>query len=254
MQYVMKLGAYGLAGVAAFAVAVALMLSASSTPTAEAASEAATTNGGKVTFGEALDTNNVVEFVKILDSSTSSGSFTHKTASADGQTVLCQQEAPCDVSDTSNVGPLVELKVDVDSPAGFIIVQMTAIGIGGATTIDAVSVTRAAVPTRIAVKAAESIPAAGGITVITVRVEDEKGADISEAAIDVVTTNGTLNEAKTTTAAIGNAVAMDDHDEACACRQGPVVSAHDGYRRRQGDPERKRPARDRHGHVSSVAI
>ena len=36
MQYVMKLGAYGLAGVAAFAVAVALMLTVSSTPTAEA--------------------------------------------------------------------------------------------------------------------------------------------------------------------------------------------------------------------------
>ncbi len=33
MQYVIKLGAYGLAGVAAFAVAVALMLSVSSTPT-----------------------------------------------------------------------------------------------------------------------------------------------------------------------------------------------------------------------------
>ena len=36
MQYVMKLGAYGLAGVAAFAVALALLVSVSSTPTAEA--------------------------------------------------------------------------------------------------------------------------------------------------------------------------------------------------------------------------
>ena len=102
MSYVWKLGAYSLAGVAAFAVAVALMLSASSTPTAEAALQSRAADG---TFSHARrdaqngDTvyvqNAATTYVQfeIVTAGGASASFTHGDASEDGQSLLCRDAA-----------------------------------------------------------------------------------------------------------------------------------------------------------------
>ncbi len=197
LSYVTKMGAYGLAVAAAFAVALAVLLSVSTTATVDAADPAETTNGGKVEFGS-TNTTAVVEF-KITDSSTASGSFTHKSASSDGQSILCQADDPCDSDDQDN-GVQVELKVDDDSPAGFIIVSVTPIG--GTATSDFVKVTRAQVPTRLTVKPASKSIAAGvtgadgvdpGSTTIQFTVEDEKGNGIAGKNVSIITTNGELS-------------------------------------------------------------
>lgn len=191
MKKGLGLRAVALVALAAIVALVALM--ATATPV-EAADP--TTNGGKVNFSSSESTN-VVEF-KILASSTASGSFTHKTAAADGQSILCSTDADsgCDANDQAT-GPQVELKVDDDSPAGYIIVQITPIGTGaGNASTDSTVVSRAQVPTRIAVKAAsESIAAADGDTVITFGVEDEKGDHIDARDVTIITNNGTLNTA-----------------------------------------------------------
>ena len=94
MQYVIKLGAYGLAGVAAFAVAVALMVSVSSTPTAEAVTsintdgtpgEAITTSVPGVTKVYTSAVSSALVTFSISASSNASGEFTHANASDDGQ-------------------------------------------------------------------------------------------------------------------------------------------------------------------------
>ena len=178
--YVRKLGVYSLAGIAAFAVAVALMLSASSTPTAEAeiltttgtdlTTRAERNNGARVLISHpgATDTGDLVEFA-ISDASTASGAFTHSTARSEGQTIVCQLDAPCDVDpDTDDppdgignpqAGVQVALRVDPDSPAGFIIVTSSEVGQDAVTT-NVITVNVAPVPTALSVTpAAKSISA-----------------------------------------------------------------------------------------------
>ena len=105
MQYVIKLGAYGLAGVAAFAVAVALMLSVSSTPTAEALivqdrpdgtgtrpshQTVPPNNGDTRLHPNEFDNDGYVRRSTIEHGrAAASASFTHADASEDGQSILC---------------------------------------------------------------------------------------------------------------------------------------------------------------------
>ncbi len=129
MSYVTKLGAYGLAGVAAFAVALAVLLSASSTPTAQAAEIPVTSGTATVQPGDTAvmtQDGRIVRFTIDGENSTSTGSF----ASGGGQTIACSDDGSCDTGVTDDDPPVdvedsiqVKLDVDSDSADGFIIVK-----------------------------------------------------------------------------------------------------------------------------------
>ena len=121
-----------LAAVAAFAVAVALLVSVSSTPTAEATIEdTAAGTGGPTSAGknngDTVYINNAegtayVRF-EISTNGAAAASFTHADASDDGQSILCQADAACDAN--ASTGVTVALKIDNDSGKGVIFVKQT---------------------------------------------------------------------------------------------------------------------------------
>ena len=213
MQYVIKLGAYGLAGVAAFAVAVALMLSASSTT--EATIESRNTDGtyttGSGTTAGAMngDTvyirNETPGFVlyEITAIGSASASFTHGDASDDGQSLYCTAatgDTPtCDV-DTASVGSTVAVQIDDDSGKGAIFVRHTPIG--GEAATDQITVTVAQVPTNLTIKANTSSidakgdtasPVTAGRTYVDIRLTDENNKGIEGESITVVSTRALLS-------------------------------------------------------------
>ena len=89
------------------------------------------------------------------------------------------------------------------------------------TTTDFVRVFKAPVPTRFVVTApTKTAAAAAGTSVISISLRDENEANIVGAKINVVTTNGTLNEAKTTMSTTDSAnppvtTVTDAPDDAC---------------------------------------
>ena len=119
LSYVTKLGAYGLAVVATFAVALAVLMSVSSTAEAvepgKSGSVSATATPPR--GGEADD--GVVRF-EIDGLSTSSGSFDFN----DGQVLVCNDNGKCDTDDTNGT-VAVKVNVDADSADGFILVKTT---------------------------------------------------------------------------------------------------------------------------------
>ena len=130
LSYVTRIGAYGLAVAAAFAVALAVLLSVSSTSTVEAAVLPATdTADGSVTplpeggvdGGAKVWTTKVTAdlatFVVSQEDSSASGGFTHGTATNSGQRLTCNDNSDCDKDDADN-SIQVELQVDADSPNG----------------------------------------------------------------------------------------------------------------------------------------
>ena len=157
--YVTKLGAYGLTVAAAFAVALAVLLSVSTTQTAEAATAtngaalpAAGVAGGTKVYTTAVS-GQLATFVIIQDDSTATGKFTHGTAVNSGQRVTCNDNADCDKND--DIGSIqVEVQVDADSANGNIIIAVTAINDNASTTTaDFVRVKQAPVPTTLTVQA-----------------------------------------------------------------------------------------------------
>ena len=213
MNYVTKLGAYGLAGVAAFAVAVALMLSASSTSTVEASIEDTATGTG----GPTSATKNNGDTVYILNSAgteyvrfeiettgAASASFTHSDAADDGQSILCRDAADtatgnCD-ADPAGAGVAVALKIDDDSGKGVIFVKQTTVPATGTPTVttDTITVEVAQVPTSLAVSASPTSINSGqgsaeaGTTTISVRLTDADGKGIAGEGLTVIASHGTL--------------------------------------------------------------
>ena len=208
----MKLGAYGLAGVAAFAVAVALMLSASSTPTAEAAiqmrntdgSYAARTGGGDVNNGDVVYIqNSATGFVlyEITTIGNADASFTHSSAQNNGQLLYCSPATTagaCDV-DTTDTGSTVAVKVANDSGKGGVIIKQTVLA-SGTTTADELNVTVSPVPTRLtasaspkAVNAGEGTATAGPST-LTFRLLDQNGKGIGGTSLTIIASHGSLTE------------------------------------------------------------
>ena len=151
MQYVIKLGAYGLAGVAAFAVAVALMLSVSSTPTAEAlvvdTADGVATEADNQTVTKSNGDTVYIRFInagfatfEISTTGSASASFTHADASEDGQSITCASGAACDAESNNAATVTVALKIDDDSGKGNIFVKQTTITGNGTETTDAITV------------------------------------------------------------------------------------------------------------------
>lgn len=212
----MKLGAYGLAGVAAFAVAVALMLSASSTPTAEAAiqmrntdgSYATRTGGGAVNNGDVVYIQNAAAgFVlyEITAIGNADASFTHASAQNNGQLLYCSPVATtataptCDV-DIPGTGTTVAVKVANDSGRGGIIIKQTVLA-DGTTTADELNVTVSPVPTRLAPSASPKAVNAGegtataGTSTLTFRLTDQNGRGIGGTGLTIIASHGTLDTA-----------------------------------------------------------
>ena len=191
----------------AMVAAVAFSGVLTSTQTADAAENTDGTDiaAEGVAGGTKVYTNSVnasLVTYTIADSSSASGKFTHSSAQNNGQTIACNGAAAtdtgfaasCDKDDGSSVQ--VELQVDKDSPAGNIIITVSAIGPDGTTTTttDFVRVFKAPIPTRLVVSAPTKTAAADdGPSVITVTLKDENDANIVDAKVNVVTTNGTLD-------------------------------------------------------------
>jgi hypothetical protein len=208
------MGAYGLAVAAAFAVALAVLLSVSSTP-ADASIETRntdgeyTTNGGTTAAAENGDTvyirNAATGFVlyEITSIGSASASFTHGDASEDGQSLYCTAAtgttATCDV-DTDDSGSTVAVKIDDDSGKGAIFVKHTAVGAATSST-DQITVSVAQVPTNLTVKAASTSidakgttaePMSAGTTYVDIRLTDANNKGIAGEAITIVSTRAVL--------------------------------------------------------------
>ena len=218
LSYVTKMGAYGFAVVAAFAVALAVLLSVSSTAEAEIQSKvgtvfteipevnsAAPANNGDTVYVE----NEGMGFVlfEISTTGSASASFTHADASEDGQSITCGQASAagsCDVN-FGEVGVTVALKIDDDSGKGVVFVKQTQLtGTNPTTTTDAVRVNVAQVPTSLSVKAATSSidakgggaePIASGTTYVDIRLTDENGQGIAGEDLTIVSTRALLTTA-----------------------------------------------------------
>ena len=169
MSYVTKLGAYGLAVAAAFAVALAVLLSVS-TPTAEAALQMKNAAGELVTHNGSAEngdtvyvqfTNNGYATFTISTTGAASASFTHTDADLNGQSIVCgpvlaaAAEGACD-AEADNQSVTVAVKIDDDSGKGVVFVKQEAITGDGTTTTDAISVSVKQVPTTLTAKAATS--------------------------------------------------------------------------------------------------
>ena len=125
MNYVTRLGAYGLAVAAAFAVAIVVLVSGSSTPTAEAATVTLT---GTTVDAQPGDTVVIpgASGATIVDFSITGGTSTGSFDSGGGQSISCSDSTTdpargCDVM--AGAGIQVKLNVDADSADGYILVK-----------------------------------------------------------------------------------------------------------------------------------
>ena len=217
MSYVTKMGAYGLAVAAAFAVALAVLLSVS-TPTAEAVLQQKNADGELVTHNGSAENGDTV-YVRfnndgyatftISTTGSAAASFVHTDADTNGQTIVCgpvlaaAAEGACDAqADDSQV--TVAVKIDDDSGKGVIFVNQKAITGGGTETTDAISVSVKQVPTTLTAKAATSSidskgvnaePTSAGTTYVDIRLTDSNNKGIAGESITIVSTRAVLSTA-----------------------------------------------------------
>ncbi len=205
MKYVTKLGAYGLTVAAAFAVALAVLLSVSTSTVEAEVRDTAT--------GSPLDTpikknngdtvyihNGAGGFVlyEITAIGNASASFTHSSAQNDGQTLYCSPATTTGTCDANTAdGTTVAVKIDKDSGSGGIIVKQTVLATG-VTTADELAVSVAPVPTKLtaspspkAISAGEGSDTADEST-LTFRLTDQNGKGIGGKALTVIASHGEL--------------------------------------------------------------
>ncbi len=216
MSYVRKMGASALVVAAAFAVAFAVLVSSTSTQTAEAAPAflGDTANPTAVTVAPG-DTVNVIvpsTFARVTITDTADGvgaSF----AAGGGQSVACSNaNAACDTGDSDSATDgkqntasevVVVLNVDADSDEGHILLSV--VGIGGTAT-DAtwvITVSKGGLVGSLAIKtdaaADKTIPATAGTSNLTVTVKNASSPAglLAGQAVQVITTHGTVGCAAT---------------------------------------------------------
>ena len=203
MSYVTKMGAYGLAVAAAFAVALAVLLSVSSTPAATAAT-VTLDSGDSTVDAEPGDTviipNPGNADVDIVDFSITGGTASGSFDVGGGQSLSCSDSTTgkgCDTDDAD--GDIsVKLTIDEDSADGYIIVKRDIILPVGDGSDDAVviTVTTQPKPNSLTAKAGETtIAAAAGSTTITATVKNNKSPAVgmNDQRLTFVTTLGTMN-------------------------------------------------------------
>ena len=136
MSYVTKLGAYGLTVAAAFAVALAVLVSVSSTPTAEAANVPLAENVGAATAAPGDTVQIAVDgaLAQLSITGTADGVGGSFVANG-GQSINCSDNSSCDKRRDTATPPAhvddeitVDLKIDADSGEGYILVSVQGIG------------------------------------------------------------------------------------------------------------------------------
>ncbi|MYH49824.1 MAG: hypothetical protein F4151_09940 [Gammaproteobacteria bacterium] len=197
MNHVTKLGAYGLGAVTAFAVALALLVSVSSTPTVEAADITLAENAGSATAAPGdkvqIAVNGALAQVSITGTGDGvGGSF----AANDGQSINCSDNASCDENDTA--GEIqVDLNVDGDSGEGYILLSV--VGVGGATNTTQVTkvinVSKANLVGSLTITASpKTISAATGESTLRINVKNAAGtpAGLDGQSVSLVTSLGSI--------------------------------------------------------------
>ena len=210
MSYVRKMGASALVVAAAFAVAFAVLLS--SPGTAEAVVQTRdgtsfTALTGNASNGQTVYIqNDAAEYVQfeITTVGAASATFTHASATNNGQTIVCDpgsRAGDCD-ADTVHTGVTVGLKIDDDSGAGAVFVKQTLPGTPStAATVDTITVVVAQVPTKLTVtpspKAVNSGEGAAqaGTSVLSIRLTDANGKGIGGKGLTIIASHGALSVA-----------------------------------------------------------
>ena len=208
LNHVTRLGAYGLGAVTAFAVALALLVSVSSTPTAEAADVplAAGDNSATAAPGDTVQIAVSGALAQVSITGTADGvggSF----AANDGQSINCSDNLSCDEDDTAGTVQ-VDLDVDGDSDEGFILVSVQGIG-GGSPTAQitkVITVSKGTLLGSLDIKAVSKTIAANddnttvgddgpNETDITVNVKNASStpAGLNDRSVTLVTTLGTIS-------------------------------------------------------------
>ena len=219
LSYVTKMGAYGLAVVATFAVALAVLMSVAST--AEALvynnipkdTSAGTVNDG-ANNGDTVYIKNAEGAVyvrfEIETTGSAAASFTHSDADDDGQGILCREaddlaknKCDADTRVSGGDGVTVALKIDDDSGKGVIFVKQTTVPVSGEVTVttDTIDVTVAQVPASIVVSASpKSVNSGQGTeaepTTLAIRLTDTDGKGIAGESLTVIASHGTLTVAE----------------------------------------------------------
>ncbi len=205
IEYVTKLGAYGLTVAAAFAVALAVLLSVSST--AEAVEP-----GKSMTVEIAANPSDGTGVVRVeIDAlSTASGSFGFNGE----QSIVCNDNGKCDVgedTDSSASTPnekvdgdiFIVVDVDSDSADGFILLKVTNVlaSDGPAVTYQSVEVetlpqpaSLTAQPTSTTVAAADDDGDSDQTTIMaTVKNDQDPAAEVVDETLTFITTLGLLD-------------------------------------------------------------
>ena len=212
MNYVTRLGAYGLAGVAAFAVAFTVLMSSAEAVVQSrdgatfteitAVNGAAPANNGDTVYVQNANTGFTT--FEISTTGAASASFSHSDAAEDGQSITCSPSTTAGACDANiaDGGSTVAVKIDDDSGAGVIFVKQTVVtGDDANNTTDAIRVTVAQVPTRISLTAASKSINSGqggtpaGSTTIDIRLIDEIGGGIANEDLTVVSSRALLSAA-----------------------------------------------------------
>ena len=226
--YVTKLGAYGLTVAAAFAVALAVLVSVSSTPTAEAATvqlaESAPSQSAAPGDTVQIQVNGALAQLSITGTADGVGaSFTAN----DGQSINCGDNASCDTddSDTNTAGRQnvvdqvrVNLKIDDDAGEGYILVSV--LGIGAATNTaqvtKVINVSKATLVGSLKITATpKTIAANNGTSTLLVEVQNASSnpAGLNDQEVSLITTLGSLEcVSGTETQACSVTTADYDHD------------------------------------------
>ena len=229
MSYVTRLGAYGLGAVTAFAVAFALLVSVSSTPTAEAATVELAETAPSINDVAPGDTvgitvNGALAQVSITGTADGVGA---SFVANDGQSINCGDNASCDTDDSDantagrqNVADQVRvaLKIDDDAGEGYILVSV--VGVGAATNTaqvtKVINVNKSTLVGSLKIKATpKTIAAADGESTLLIEVQNASAtpAGLNGQEVSLVTTLGSLEcVSGTETQACSVTTADYDHD------------------------------------------
>ena len=173
MKYVTKLGAYGLAVAAAFAVALAVLVSVSSTVDAQTAPDhtisTTETSVNNVAPGDTVRLEVAGAFAQVSITGTADGVGGSFDAN-DGQSIACGDGATCD-KDTDANAVAVDLTVDADSGEGHILLSVG--GLGTASQTKVINVNKTTLVGSLKITASpKTISANGGTSTLTIEVKN----------------------------------------------------------------------------------
>lgn len=193
------MGASALVIAAAFAVAFAVLVSSTTTDTAEAADVPLAEDAGApendVAPGDKVQIAVNGKLAQVSITATADGVGASFAANG-GQSIACSDGLACDENDAEDV-ITVDLNVDADSGEGFILLSVSGAGAdtNTAQVTKVITVSKKGLAGSLAVKASEkTIAATGGTSTITATVKDASAspAGLNGQKLTIVTTLGNL--------------------------------------------------------------